>query len=110
MLDLNFVCEGVPNTDEQETIINIDYHAGRATVYSSKPQMIKKLQQWLQDYRGDTECLVWDKYGIEISVPLKWVKVRPPSRRTESWKEAARERLEEARSRINPPNDETKEV
>lgn len=99
MLDITLLCEGASNVDEQETSINIDYRTRKATIYSSRPQVIKKLTEWLHVYREDTECVVFDKHGIEISVPADWIRLRPPVQRSEAWKQGARERLSEAREK-----------
>lgn len=99
MLDITLLCEGASNVDEQETSINIDYRAKRATIYSSRPQVIKLLTGWLHTYREETECLVYDNQGIEISVPASWIRLQPPVQRSETWKQGARERLAAAREK-----------
>lgn len=92
MIDTNVFCEGASNMDEQETSINIDYQTQKASVYSSKPKVIKMLQTLLETCHEDTECLVLNERGIEISMPASWIKIKKPASRSEQWKQAARKR------------------
>lgn len=84
--------------DEQETTIVIDGTLN-ASVYSSNPKMIEEFQQWLKSYPESISLHSDDAYGTLISVPKKWIKIRPAKRRSEEWKAEARERLEKARQK-----------
>jgi hypothetical protein len=101
MLDLtvlDVICEGAADLDEQETTINIDYQTKKASIYSSRPQIVGMLKDWLKTGHDQVECLHIDQYGIEVQVPLEWVKFRMPKRRSEEWKSAAQDRLQNARA------------
>lgn len=90
---------GALSPEEQETTVCIDYITKRANVYSSKPSMIEVLESWVHNYPNEVVCLHADECGLEVSVPMGWIKVRAPKRRSEEWKEEARERLEKARQK-----------
>ena len=84
--------------DEQETAVIID-GTSNASVYSSNPKMIEKFQQWLNDYPELISLHSDDAYGTHISIPKKWIKIKPTKQRSEEWKKEARERLEKARQK-----------
>ena len=96
---LDVICEGVADSSEQETTINIDYQTKKACIYSSRPQIVEMLKEWLKTGHEQVTCLHIDRYGIEVSVPLEWVKLRMPKQRSEAWKAEARNRLAEARTK-----------
>lgn len=78
---------------EQETDIIIDPTTKRATVYSCIPTTIKQLYK-LAKQHDEVRIELDNKYGLMISVPQKWIKVRPPVKRilTDEQKAAAAER------------------
>ena len=76
---------------EQETVICIDYNGKKADVYSSHPPTIRKLYKLLE--HPDAKLDYDDKYGIEIIVPLSWIKVKPPRTYTEEQRRKMAERL-----------------
>lgn len=90
---------GASSSDEQETTVCIDYTTKRANIYSSKSSTIDMLKEWIQNYPNEAICLHADEYGLEVNVPMKWVKLRAPKERSEKWKTEARERLEKARQK-----------
>lgn len=99
MTDNSINIVGASLIEEQETTVCIDHQRKRANIYSSKQSVIQQLQGWIRDYPDAAVCLHADKFGLEISVPVEWVKLRAPKRRSEEWKTAAHERLQEARSK-----------
>jgi len=99
MPDMDITPAGAPLIEEQETTICLDHQTKRASVYSSKPAVIVMLLDWLQSYSESAILLHKDEFGIELNVPIDWVKLRAPKRRSEEWKAAAKERLSEAREK-----------
>lgn len=88
------------SADEQETAVIID-GASDASVYSSNPKMIEKFQQWLNDYPESISLHSDDAYGTHISIPKKWIKIKPPKQRSDEWKADAKQRLQNARAKRN---------
>ena len=84
--------ESIPQI-EQETTITIDPLTKRASVYSCIPSMVKKLYQFAE--RPDVTVELDNAYGLMISVPQNWIKIRPPAKRqmTDEQKEALAERM-----------------
>lgn len=79
--------------DEHETIINVDPVENIAYYYSTIPSTIKKMYKLLEEHPDEVKLHRDDKYGLEIKVPIKWVKVTPPRRYSEEQKAAMRERV-----------------
>ena len=71
---------------EQETIINFNASEKEASVYSTDPVWMKKLEKLGGKQKG---------LGIEINVPKSWVKVQKPRELSARQKAA----LEEARKK-----------
>ena len=84
--------------EEQETTIVISPHTKSAKIYSCVPSMIKKIEGMIDD--SSVEIVRNDRYGITITVPMKWIKISKPQKRsyTEEQRNALRERLEKARA------------
>ena len=82
---------------EQETSITIDPLTKRAAIYSCVPTMMKKMDTWMNHPDAITE--IDDANGIMISVPMGWIKIRPPTKRnyTEEQRAAMAERMRSAR-------------
>lgn len=85
--------------DEQETVIDMDYVEKRAYVYTSRSGVAQKLKKMCETYPADAQVARLDKYGLEVSVPMDWITIRPKVKRsfTEEQKQAMRERLVLAR-------------
>lgn len=64
--------------DEQETHINIDYSTRRAYVYTSKAGVARRLLDLYSEH-GEGEVVVEhsDKFGLEVSVPMDWISIKP---------------------------------
>lgn len=90
---------GMPLREEQETSVVVDYEIKKAYVFSSKPSMIKAMKKWIQDHPKDIEIVSGDAYGQQIAVPTKWVKIKPPTTRSDEWRADAAARLIEARKK-----------
>ena len=64
--------------EEMETIINIEYPEGVASVYSSYPAERRRLAKMAKEHPGHVNVTLDDGIGIRVEVPIKWVVVRPP--------------------------------
>lgn len=89
--------EMVPK-QEQETSITIDPTTNTASIYTCVPSMIRKVYTFLNN--SEVKLILDNKYGVEIQVPSKWIKITKPRKvqYTEEQKEALRTRLAVARS------------
>ena len=81
--------------DEQETTINLDYRDWRAYVYTSRVQFARKLLRMCNEHMDDIAILKQSETGLEVSVPMDWITVRPKKKHTmtEEQKKAASERF-----------------
>ena len=86
--------------EEQETTVIIDCDA-KASVYSSAPKMVKEFQQWLENYPELVEVHADDDFGTLVSIPKKWIKIKPPKRMSDEWRERAEKRLQESRAKLS---------
>lgn len=86
--------------NEQETHINIDYSTKRAHVYTSKAGVARRLLDLLNEH-GDGEVVLEysNEFGLEISVPIDWVSVKPRKKYeiSEEQRKIRAERLAAAR-------------
>lgn len=82
---------------EQETSITIDPLTKRAAIYSCVPTMMKKMDTWMNHPDAITE--IDDANGIMISVPMGWIKIRPPTKRqlSDEQRAALAERMNHVR-------------
>ena len=87
--------------NEQETVITIDPVTKRASVYSCIPNTIKALYKLADN--EDVNVEKDDSYGLMISVPQNWIKIRPPVKRafSEEQRAAMSERLKGMRKNKN---------
>lgn len=65
--------------DEQETNIVIDPVSKTASVFSSIPSTINQLYK-LVESNPEASIELDSKYGLMITVPMKWVKIKPPKK------------------------------
>ena len=87
--------ETVPR-DEQETTIVIDHKEKRVLLYSCHPATVEKMRKWASEYADTVQLRSYDQYGINLTVPVSWVKLKPPRQYTEEQKQAMRDRLKNA--------------
>ena len=75
----------------------IDPVEKRASVYSCIPSTVKKLYKLAEQENARIE--LDNQYGLMISVPQNWIKIRPPAKRvlTEEQKAALAERMSKVR-------------
>lgn len=70
--------------DEQETTVTIDYVSKVAYVYSSMPKEASRLRMMAAANPNETEIILDNNYGVEISMPIKWVKIKAPVKRPDA--------------------------
>ena len=85
--------------EEQETDIIIDPSTGTASVFSSVPTTINRLYKLLE--HPDAIVEMDTQYGLMISVPMSWIKIRPPIKRkyTQEQREKMAMNLQKARKK-----------
>ena len=83
--------------DEQETTIVIDPNSKTASVFSSIPAEVNRLYKLLENPEASIE--IDNQYGLMITVPMNWVKIKPPVTRsyTDEQRQAMAQRLADAR-------------
>lgn len=81
--------------DEQETTAVIDHKMKHVLLYSCHPATVEKMRQWACKY-DEVTLRGYDQYGINLTVPVSWVKIKPPRQYTEAQKQAMRDRLKNA--------------
>lgn len=82
--------------EEQETNVTLcPINREVAEVYTSTPNMIKKLYKWADEYPDQVEIISDDGWGINVEVPSSWVTLKPYKKRfmSEEQKKAAAARL-----------------
>lgn len=79
--------------EEQETVINIDYVAKTAYVYTCHSPTVKKIYKLAEEYPDDVHIVRDDSYGILINVPMKWIAIKTPKKVTNEQKQAMAERM-----------------
>lgn len=82
---------------EQETTIVIDPNSKTASVFSSIPAEVNRLYKLLENPEASIE--IDNQYGLMITVPMNWVKIKPPVTRsyTDEQRQAMAQRLADAR-------------
>ena len=87
--------ETVPR-DEQETTAVIDHKEKHVLLYSCHPATVEKMRKWASEYADAVQIRSYDQYGINLTVPVSWMKIKPPRQYTEAQKQAMRDRLKNA--------------
>ena len=90
--------EKIPvSKSEQETVIVVDPETERARIYSCVPSMMRRMKTALEN--PEAVLIADDKYGIQISVPMTWIKLSKPQKKTlsEERREALRNRMTKVR-------------
>ena len=83
--------------EEQETVVTVDYIDNVAHVYSChKPTMIR-LSKLVEENPDEASLEFDDRYGMQITVPVKWITIKPPRKYSEETRQKMIERLANAR-------------
>ena len=87
-------------------MIVIDPMTKRASVYSCIPSTVKKLYQLAE--HEEAEIDMDNSYGLTITVPQSWIKIRPPVKRqlTDEQRAALVERMKNVKKGKDNTNSE----
>lgn len=81
---------------ERETNINFNEDEKVATVYTCKPSLIKKMDNFCEKYPADYELIFEDEQSKTYQINKKFVSIRGPQKKrklTEDEKEVLRNRM-----------------
>ena len=81
------------NKYERETIINMNDAEPTANIFTQQAPMMRKLLKLAEERPDDVKILKQTEEMLEVSVPKKYVKIRPPRFMSEEQKIAARDRM-----------------
>ena len=95
---------------EQELIINLNNDDKVATVYSSNPYWLRRLQHLAEEHPNDVKLVHKDTTSETYEVPKKWVKIQPKRFVSEEQRLAARERFAKMREQKEELTSESSEV
>ena len=81
--------------DELETTVTMDYLDKRAFVYSNHAPTMRLLNKLAEEKPDEVQVDIRDQYGIGVYVPLSYIRIKSPAKRTmtEEAKQKATERL-----------------
>lgn len=83
--------------EERETTINIDFEDKKAYVYSSHPKTVDYLLSLTRDYGDIAMVDLLDSSGIQVVLPMSWIRIKPPNRMSDEARARAAERLDRVR-------------
>ena len=65
--------------EEQETsiLLGVPHLSPDADIYTCMPAMIRKLKQLKEQYPDQVNIQKEDDYGIQLTLPREWVKIKP---------------------------------
>lgn len=72
--------------EEQETHAYIEYIENQGHVYSNHKPTIKTLRRYVEEYPSEVSAEIDDDYGYQISVPMSWIRIRPPKKYSDETK------------------------
>lgn len=92
--------KGTAIKEEQETAITICPTTKKAVVCSTIPATIRKLYDFAEQY-DDAKITIDNAFCLAIEVPMNWIRVRPPVKRTLTGEQrkAAADRLAKAKAK-----------
>ncbi len=82
-----------------ETIINFNAEEPKASCYTRDKTIIRKWEKLIAERPDDVKVVRQYEDMLEIEVPKKWIKVRPPRKVSDEQRAAASERLKAAREK-----------
>lgn len=82
-----------------ETIINFNAEEQVASCYTTDKSSIRKWEKLINERPDDVKIVRQYEDLLEIEVPKKWIKVRPPRQISDEQRAAASERLKAAREK-----------
>ena len=88
--------------EERETTINIDFGDKKAYVYSSHPKTVDYLISLTRDYSDIAMVDLLDSSGVQVVLPMSWIRIRPPNRMSDEARARAAERPDRVRRKQEP--------
>lgn len=82
-----------------ETIINFNAEEKTANCFTLDKTMKRKWEKLIEERPEEVKVIKRNEDLLEIEVPKKWVKVRPPRKMSDEQREAASERLKAVREK-----------
>lgn len=76
---------------EQETNINFNAESDQCVIYTAYHPMIRKLEKLMEQYPDEVKLVCKTDDDIQVELPKKWVKIKPPREMSEEQKERLRE-------------------
>lgn len=83
--------------EERETTINIDFEDKKAYVYSSHPKTVDYLISLTREYGDAASVDLLDASGVQVIMPMSWIRIKPPNRMSDEARARAAERLASVR-------------
>lgn len=83
---------------ERETIILYNEEEQTAEVYTCNEAMKRKLTKLHEDGTEGITFVRSDEYSVTYTVPKKWVKIKPPAKRTDKQIKTAMQNLLKAQN------------
>ena len=82
-----------------ETIVNFNAEDKTANCFTLDKTVKRKWEKLIEERPDEVSVIRNSENVLEIEVPKKWVKVRPPRKVSDEQKAAASERLKAAREK-----------
>lgn len=82
-----------------ETIINFNAEEKTANCFTLDKTVKRKWEKLIEERPEEVKVIKRNEDLLEIEVPKKWVKVRPPRKMSDEQREAASERLKAVREK-----------
>lgn len=68
---------------ERETLINFSDGEPVASYYTRNPFKMRELRQLAKDKPEEVKVIQDNEFCVEVELPKKWIKIRPPRELTE---------------------------
>ena len=81
--------------EEQETtiLLGVPHLSPEADIYTCMPYMIRKMKKLKEQYPDQVNITGEDDYGIQLTLPRDWVRIRPKRVLSEKQRQAAAQNL-----------------
>lgn len=84
---------------ELETVINSNLAEKTAIVYTLEKPMMRRIQKIIDSGNAEIKVLRQTEDMLEVEIPKKWIKIRPPRQMSEEQRAAAVERMKNLQER-----------
>lgn len=82
-----------------ETIINFNAEEKTANCFTLDKPIVKRWAKLIEERPDEVKVIQKSEDVLEMEVPKKWIKVRPPRKVSDEQRAAASERLKAAREK-----------